>query len=110
MHVFVLVALVLLFVLPSPWNVVGFAGGLACFAGEVVYWHRTVRGRRAAVGAQMLIGEVGAVVSSCRPTGQVRLQGEIWAARCDAGADPGDAVEVVGRRGLTLVVRPAPPV
>jgi membrane protein implicated in regulation of membrane protease activity len=107
--VFLLVALVLLFVLPSPWNVVGFAAGLACFAGEVVFWHRTVHGRRAAVGAQTLIGEVGVVVSSCRPTGQVRLLGEIWSARCDAGADPGDAVEVVGRRELTLVVELAPP-
>src|SRR5579871_6865726 len=103
---FLLVALVLLFALPSPWNLVGFAGGLVCFAAEIVFWHRTVRGRRASVGAQMLIGETGVVISACRPTGQVRLQGEIWAARCDDGADPGDTVEVVARKALTLVVRP----
>jgi membrane protein implicated in regulation of membrane protease activity len=107
--VFVLVALVLLFVLPSPWNVVGFAGGLACFSVEVVFWHRTVRGRRAAVGAQTLIGETGTVISPCRPTGQVQLLGEIWGARCDDGADPGDTVEVVAREGLTLMVKPARP-
>ena len=106
---FVLVALVLLFVLPSPWNVVGFAAGLACFAGEVVFWNRTVRGRHAAVGAQTMIGETGTVISACRPTGQVRLLGEIWAARCDTGADAGDTVEVVARQGLTLVVEPATP-
>jgi len=104
--VFILVALVLLFALPHPWNVVGFAAGLACFAGEVVFWHRTVRGRRAAVGAQTMIGESATVVSPCRPTGQVRLSGEIWAARCEGGADPGDTVEVVARQGLTLVVEP----
>lgn len=105
---FVLVALVLLFVLPSPWNIVGFAGGLACFAVEVVFWHRTVRGRRAAVGAQTLVGEVGTVVSPCRPTGQMRLSGELWTARCDDWADPGDTVQVVDRQGLTLVVKRAP--
>jgi membrane-bound ClpP family serine protease len=102
--VFLLVAVVLLLVLPSPWDVVGFGVGLACFGGEVVFWQRRVRGNRIAVGAQTLIGEVGTVVSSCRPSGQVRVLGETWAARCDAGADIGDAVEVVGRHKLTLVV------
>jgi membrane protein implicated in regulation of membrane protease activity len=105
--VFFVVALVLLLVLPSPWNIVGFGLGLACFAGEVAYWHRRVRGHRIAVGAQTLIGEVGTVVTSCRPSGQVRVSGEIWAARCDTGADVGDAVEVVDRRKLTLVVERA---
>lgn len=101
---FVLIAFALLFVLPSPWNVVGFLGGLVCFIGEVLFWNRTVRGRRAAVGAHTMIGEVGTVVTACRPTGQVRLAGETWAAQCDGGADPGDAVRVVARRGLMLVV------
>jgi membrane protein implicated in regulation of membrane protease activity len=105
---FVLVAVVLLFALPHPWNVVGFAAGLACFAVEVVFWNRTVRGRKAAVGAQTLIGESATVVSRCRPDGQVRLSGEIWAARCEDGADPGDTVVVVARQGLTLVVEAAP--
>jgi membrane-bound serine protease (ClpP class) len=102
---FLLVALVLVFVLPSPWNLLGFTAGLVCFAAEILFWNRTVRGRRAAVGAQMLLGETGTVVSRCRPTGQVRLGGEIWSARCDDGADAGDEVEVVDRQGLTLVVR-----
>ena len=39
--------------------------------------------------------------------GQIRLQGEIWAARCEAGAVPGDRVRVTGRDGLTLIVEPA---
>jgi membrane protein implicated in regulation of membrane protease activity len=107
--VFVLVAFVLLFALPHPWNLVGFAAGLVCFIGEVLFWNRTVRGRRAAVGAQTMIGESATVVSPCRPTGQVRLSGEIWTARCDGGADPGDIVRVVAREGLTLVVEQAPP-
>jgi membrane protein implicated in regulation of membrane protease activity len=102
--VFAAVALVLLLVLPSPWDIVGFGVGLACFGGEVVFWNRRVRGHRVAVGAQGLIGEVGTVLAACRPIGQVRVMGETWAAQCDAGADPGDAVEIVGRRGLTLMI------
>ena len=37
---FLLLALVLLIVLPSPWGFVGFGIGLVCFGGEVVYWQR----------------------------------------------------------------------
>jgi membrane-bound ClpP family serine protease len=102
--VFLVVALVLLLVLPSPWDSVGFVIGLACFGGEVFYWQRRVRGRRAVVGAHTLIGQVGTVVSPCRPSGQVRLSGEIWAADCELGADWGETVAVVGRRNLTLIV------
>jgi membrane protein implicated in regulation of membrane protease activity len=106
--VFVVVALVLLLVLPAPWNVVGFAAGIVCFLGEIGFWHRKVRDRRAVVGAQTMIGQQGTVVWACRPEGQVRISGEIWAARCDEGADPGAAVRVVDRRGLTLVVETKP--
>jgi membrane-bound ClpP family serine protease len=104
---FLLLALVLLFVLPSPWGFVGFGIGLVCFAGEVSFWQRRVRGRRAVVGAQTLIGQVGTVVTPCRPTGQVRISGEIWAARSEVGVDRGDTVTVVGRNELTLIVEPA---
>ena len=94
---FFIVALVLLFLLPSPWNFVGFVGGLIAFVGEVLFWNRKVRSGRKTVGAQTLIGKKATVVSSCRPSGQVRIGGEIWAARCSAGADTGDTVTVVGR-------------
>jgi membrane protein implicated in regulation of membrane protease activity len=103
---FLILALVLLIALPHPWNVVGLAVGLVCFAGEVGFWHRTVRHRRAVVGAQTLIGEQATVLSPCRPTGQVRVGGTIWAARCEAGADAGDTVKVVDRDRLTLIVEP----
>jgi len=36
----------------------------------------------------------------------VRLDGEIWEARCDGGASPGASVRIVARDGLTLVVEP----
>ena len=101
---FLLVAIVLLLLLRSPWNLVGFAICLVLFVGEVAFWHRRVRGQRKVVGAQTLIGKTGTLVSACRPHGQVRVGGEVWDARCDEGADVGEEVTVVGRDGLTLTV------
>jgi len=101
---FAIVALVLLFLLPSPWNLVGFGCSLALFLCELTFWHRRVRGQPKKVGAQTLVGQAATVISPCRPEGQVRLSGEIWAARCPGGADTGDAVTVIGRDGLTLLV------
>ena len=104
---FFIVALVLLFLVPSPWNLVGFIGGLIVFVGEVLFWNRKVRSGRGTVGAQTLIGKEATVVSACRPGGQVRIAGEIWAARCSAGADTGETVTVVGLDALTVLVEPA---
>ena len=59
------------------------------------------------VGAETLIGAVAEVVSTCRPDGQVRVQGELWRARCEEGADRGETVRVVDRDGLTLRVEHA---
>jgi membrane-bound serine protease (ClpP class) len=101
---FVFVALLLLLLLPSPWNLVGFAAGFVLFVGEVLFWNRRVRGKRIQAGAETLIGEQAVVISECRPSGQVRLEGEIWDARCEAGADAGDTVVVTARDELVLVV------
>ena len=102
-----IVAIVLLFVLPSPWNLVGFLVAIPLWFLELYGWNRTVRNRRRVVGAQTLIGKDAVVSMPCRPVGQVRLDGEIWEARCDAGASQGDRVRVIGRDGLTLVVEAA---
>jgi len=102
--VFFIVALVLLFLLPWPWNVVGFVAGLIAFVGEVLFWNRKVRRGRKTVGAQTLIGKTATVASPCSPDGQVRISGEIWAARCSGGAGLGETGTVVDRDGLTLVV------
>ena len=92
---------------PLALELRGFIGGLVVFAGEVLFWNRKVRSGRKTVGAQTLIGKEATVVSACRPSGQVQIAGEIWAARCSAGADRGETVIVVGRDGLTLLVEPA---
>ena len=102
----ILLAIALLIVLPSPWNVVAFLVGLPLWMVELLAWNRTVKHRRRVVGAQTLIGKDAIVSTACRPRGQVRLGGEIWEARCDAGAAPGETVRVVGREALTLLVVP----
>jgi membrane protein implicated in regulation of membrane protease activity len=104
--VLIILAFILLFLLPSPWNLIGFLVALPLWFIELLAWNRTVKHRRRVVGAQTLIGKDATVTEPCHPSGQVRLAGEIWAARCDAGADPGDTVRVVGRDDLTLVVEP----
>jgi membrane protein implicated in regulation of membrane protease activity len=103
-RVLLVVAFVLLIVLPTPWNVIGFVAGLVLFAPEVGYWNRRVRHKPVESGAETLIGREAIVESPLRPTGQVRIDGEIWEARCDGGADPGQTVTVVGRDRLTLLV------
>jgi membrane-bound ClpP family serine protease len=71
-----------------------------------VWWSR--RGRPK-VGAETVIGAIGIVKTTCRPDGQVRVNGETWLARCERGADAGERVRVTARDGLTLVVEPYAP-
>jgi membrane protein implicated in regulation of membrane protease activity len=99
-----LIGIVLVFVLPSPWNVVALLVCIPLFLGELGLWHRTVRGNRERVGAETLIGLTATVVTACHPSGQVRLRGETWDALCEQGAQTGDEVVVRALDGLTLVV------
>lgn len=95
-----------LFVLPEPWRpwVIGAGAAIELVETAVeVWWSR--RGH-AKVGPETLIGATGIITAECRPTGQARVRGEVWLARCDNGADVGQRVRVVGRDGLTLLVTP----
>jgi membrane-bound serine protease (ClpP class) len=99
--------LLALFVLPSPWGLVAVLGALVVEVGETAFWIWLSKRRRPQVGAEALIGARAQVVTSCRPLGNVRVAGELWRARCEAGADPGDTVRIRALEGLTLVVEPA---
>ena len=58
---------------------------------------------------ERLIGARGAAAEPLAPAGYVRVRGELWRARLAAtagGADAGDAVDVVGLDGTTLLVEP----
>jgi membrane-bound serine protease (ClpP class) len=100
----IVVALVLFFLLPSPWDVVALVVGVALGTVELLAWRRTVRKLPKATGAEALIGQEATVVEPCHPVGRVAVHGEWWKARCEEGADPEDVVRVVGRRKLTLTV------
>ncbi len=66
---------------------------------------RTLRGRPT-TGQEGLIGEVGVVRTRLAPDGQIRIQGELWQARCEGGeAEPGDEVRVTAVEGLRLRVQ-----
>jgi membrane protein implicated in regulation of membrane protease activity len=98
--------LVLLFVLPTPWNVAALLACLLLWLGEVFVIWRLVRHRRVQAGAETLVGRTATVIAPCNPLGQVRLAGEseIWRARCAEGAERGETVRIVGLDELTLIV------
>lgn len=96
-----------LFVLPSPWGIVAVGAAAVLEVAETAFWIRLSKRRRPQVGAEALIGAAADVVTTCRPLGHVRISGELWRARCEAGADPGDVVRVRALEGLTLLVEPA---
>jgi membrane protein implicated in regulation of membrane protease activity len=101
-----ILAFVLLFLLPDPWNWIGFGICAVLFGGELFLWNRTVRGRRPQTGAETLIGARGVMATPCRPEGQVRVEGTLWAARSTTDAAEGTPVTVVGREELVLIVEP----
>lgn len=98
--------LVLLLLLPTPWNALAFVLGFLLWLVEVFVIWRLVRTRQVQTGAETLVGRAATVIAPCRPLGQVRLAGEseIWRARCAEGAERGETVRVVGLDELTLIV------
>lgn len=98
--------LLAILVLDEPWSWVAVGIGAAWEIGEtglLVWWSKR---RRAVVGAEALVGRRAIVAADCMPEGQVRVAGELWRARCEAGAGTGDEVVVREVDGLTLVVEP----
>lgn len=103
-----LVALALaFFVLPSPWGIAAVAAGAIVEVGESLFLWRLSHRRAPTTGLESLLGAEATVASACRPLGQVRVRGELWQARCEAGADEGDTVLIRAVDGLQLVVEPA---
>ncbi len=92
--------LLAIFVLPSPWGIVAVVSGGLLDIGESLAVMRWSRRRRAATGAEALVGRT-AVVSS---RAQVRIAGELWQARSEEPLVPGEEVEVTFVDGLTLGV------
>jgi membrane-bound serine protease (ClpP class) len=104
---FVIALLLAIFVLPSPWGVVAVTVALVLDIAEVTVGVWYSKRRKAKVGAESMVGEVGVAIGELRPDGQVRINGEIWRAHCAAGCDPDADVVVRAVDGLTLDVEPA---
>ena len=79
--------------------------GMTIELGEASFWIRRSKRGRPRIGLEALVGAKGVAVDECRPSGRVRVHGEIWRAVCEEGADEGDAIEVTGVSDLTLEVR-----
>jgi membrane protein implicated in regulation of membrane protease activity len=102
-----LVAVLLaVFVASPPWNVVIALAGVILEVGEVIWGRRLARRWRPKTGAEAMIGKSAEVVSDCRPDGEVRVHGELWAASCAPGAGVGETVRIEALDGLTLIVAP----
>ena len=105
--IFLASLLLAVFVLEEPWNWIAVGVGILLEIGETLFFFWWSKRRKATVGAETLVGRRAVVSVDCRPNGQVRVAGEIWQARCDAGAAVGDDVVVREIEGLLLVVEPA---
>ena len=93
-------ALVGLFVLPEPWNVIVVVVAALIEVFEVFFWIRFIRRYRVQTGVEAMIGERAEVIGP----GRVRFQGVIWSAR--GPTERGETVRVTGIDGLTLEVEP----
>jgi membrane protein implicated in regulation of membrane protease activity len=104
---FLIALLLAIFVLPSPWGLIAVAvAGTLDIAetGVFMWWSKR---RKTSVGVETLVGKRGVAVGDLWPEGQIKLDGEIWRARCSGGCDAGTDVVVRSIEGLTLVVDPA---
>ena len=101
-----LAGLLLLFLLPHPWNGVGFAAAIALEIVSVVYGLRWSQRQAPLVGTSTILGLGAVVVEACTPQGKVRVQGETWQARSEVAVEPGARVRVRSVEGLTLHVEP----
>lgn len=99
--------LLAVYVLPSRWDLPVIAVAAAVEVVETFFWIWLSRRGRVRMGPETLLGATAEVVAPCRPSGQVRLQGELWQARCEEGADIGERVCVRALEGLVLVVERA---
>jgi membrane protein implicated in regulation of membrane protease activity len=104
---FLIALLLAIFFLPSPWGLILVVVAAVVDLTEIgigLWWSRR---RKAAVGTSALVGTTGVAVEDLWPEGQVKLNGELWRARCEGGCDAGTAVVVRAIDGLTLEVEPA---
>ena len=72
---------------------------------ELMMWLKW-RKVRSVTGAEGIIGLRGKSLTDCRPTGHVKVKGQIWKARCTIGVLKDQDVVVTNVNGLLLEVDP----
>jgi membrane protein implicated in regulation of membrane protease activity len=104
---FLIALLLAIFVLPSPWGLVAVVVAAALDIAETGLFMWWSKRRHATVGVETIVGRRGVAVRELSPDGQVKVDGEIWGARCPVGCDAGADIVVRSVDGLTLIVEPA---
>ena len=80
---------------------------MAAIFGFIVYKVAQARRMKVKAGPEQLIGMLGTAFSPLNPRGEVSIEGQIWRAQTIEGSvKKGESIEVVGREGLVLIVKP----
>ena len=88
-------------------TIVAVALVMSSIFGFVVYKVAQARRMKVKTGPEQMIGMTGTAVSSLDPKGEVKVEGQIWRAESVTGSvRPGELVEILGREGLILRVKP----
>jgi membrane-bound serine protease (ClpP class) len=75
--------------------------------GFVVYKVAQARRMKIKAGPEQLLGKTCTVISELAPRGEVKVEGQVWRAETSEGVvKQGELVEVIGRQGLILRVKP----
>lgn len=101
-----LAAVASVFLLPMPWPIFLFVFALVFEVAEYWGWKWFLRRYKIRSGPEAMIGQRAQVVHDCDPDGRVRVQGELWNARCSVPAAVGTKVTITALDGLTLEVEP----
>jgi len=106
-----LILLLPLLSLPVFWLMPGAVAGeiyaVVLALSLAVYWlAMRAMGKPVCTGSEALAGAIGRVEGAGGRKGTLRLRGELWQYLSGAVLSSGDTVEVVGREGLRLRVRP----
>ena len=108
------IVVIVLWGLPEIGIRIPLAGLIALMVAWATYSITTYRiGSRALrkkplINLPDMVGSKGKVVSQIAPEGLVKIKGELWVAKSDAGdMEPGEEIIVVEQDSLKLVVRAA---
>jgi membrane-bound serine protease (ClpP class) len=84
----------------------GISIGLGVFLLFALVRVLQIRRKKPVIGGEEMTGLKGEAITNIKPKGQVKVKGEIWRARSETEIKKGEAIEVIGREGILLKVKP----